>query len=72
MTAVTISVLPIDNGWSVHQEPGGEPLVFLSGGRAEAAARRLAKASTRSGLAAELLIKDRGGGLVGRFHYPAE
>ena len=35
---MTVLVTPIDAGWTVQRDPGGEPLVFASGGRAEAAA----------------------------------
>lgn len=46
---MTVLVTPIDSGWAVRREPGGEPLVFASGGRAEAAARRVAEAARKAG-----------------------
>ncbi len=70
MNTVIISVLPIQVGWVVQQEPGGEPLVFLSGGRAEAAARRIAEASSATGAPAELRIQTRDGHPVHTVSYP--
>lgn len=72
MSRVTISVLPIETGWMVRQEPGAEDLVFLSGGRAEAAARRAAEAASATGKTAELHIHTRDTDDVYRFRYAAE
>lgn len=66
---ITVSVTPIESGWSVHRDPGGETLVFRSGGRAEAAARRVAEAARRSGMEAEVVIHARDGACVGRLSY---
>jgi hypothetical protein len=66
---MTVFVTPIDSGWAVERDPGGEPLVFASGGRAEAAARRVAEAARRSGTRAEVVIHARDGVCVGRFSY---
>jgi hypothetical protein len=71
MNGMTISVLPIEAGWMVRHEPGGEHLVFLSGGRAEAAARRVAEAASVAGTPAELQIHTRDGDAVYRFRYAA-
>jgi hypothetical protein len=68
---LTVSVTPIDSGWSVRREPGGETLVFHSGGRAEAAARQVAEAARQSGISAEVLIHARDGVCVGRLRYDA-
>lgn len=65
-----IWVQPLAEGWSVVCS-GLEPLVFRSGGRAEAAARRLALALTRLGRAIEVRVLDRARNLVGTQVYPA-
>jgi hypothetical protein len=46
-----------------------EPLMFLSGGRAEAKAGQLAEISSKMGAAAEVLIHDRNGTLIGQRAY---
>lgn len=66
---MTVSVTPIESGWSVRREPGGETLVFRSGGRAEAAARQVAEAARQSGISAEVFIHTRDGACVGRLNY---
>lgn len=66
---MTVLVTPIDAGWTVQRDPGGEPLVFASGGRAEAAARRVAEAARSAGERAEVVIHARDGACVGRFAY---
>ncbi len=48
----------------------GADLYFLSGGRAEAAARALAKRLARIGEPADVEIVLRNGTIAGRFHYP--
>jgi hypothetical protein len=68
MTTIVL-VTPIESGWAVRREPGGEPLVFASGGRAEAAARRVAEAARSAGSRAELVIHARDGVCVGHFSY---
>lgn len=65
MTQVVLSVTPAAGGWTVQQLPDGEPLMFLSGGRAEAAAIRLAASYSSTGAPAQILIHDRQGRLVG-------
>lgn len=65
-----IWVQPLAEGWAVICS-GLEPLVFRSGGRAEAAARRLALALAKMGRAIELRILDRARNLVGTQIYPA-
>lgn len=66
---MTVSVIPIGSVWSVQRDPGGEPLVFRSGGRAEAAARQVAEAARQSGISAEVFIHTRDGVCAGRLHY---
>jgi len=48
-----------NHGWQLSGL--GEPTFFRSGGRAEAAARRLALAAARSGQRVEQHVFDRGG-----------
>jgi hypothetical protein len=69
MDPVTYSVFPLQAGWAVQLQPDGPPLVFFSGGRAEAAARRLCKASLASGAPAEVHVHGRDGGFVGGWRY---
>lgn len=69
MRHVTICVVPLGEGWAVEQEDLAESLVFISGGRAEAAARKLARATSRAGMSAEIVIHDRNGQVVGRQRY---
>ena len=71
MSSMTISVLPIETGWLVQHEPGGEHLVFLSGGRAEAAARRMAEAASVAGTHSKVEIHTRGEDAIYEFYYEA-
>ena len=70
MNTKTFSVIPVDGGWAVQQAVG-EPLMFLSGGRAEAKAVQLAELSRRMGDPARVLIHDRNGALIGERAYAA-
>jgi hypothetical protein len=47
----------------------GEPTFFRSGGRAEAAARRLAQAAAHCGERVELQVFDRGGTLAAQLRF---
>ena len=71
MSTKTFSVIPIEGGWAV-EAPKGEQLMFLSGGRAEAKAKQLAELAGKLGDAAQVLIHDRDGRLIGRRLYPAD
>lgn len=66
-----ISVGPVDGGWTVRCEGETQPLLFLSGRRAEEHARSLAQALTRSGDEAFVSIHDRTDALVGAARYSA-
>ena len=61
-----ISVMPADRGWMVRSE-AFESMAFLSGAKAEAAARRLGVKLADEGEAAEIQIFLRDGSLAGRF-----
>lgn len=61
-----ISVQPMGDGWSVRSEAFDSEMMFLSGAKAEAAARRLAETLARNGETAEIRIFLRDGRLAGR------
>lgn len=65
-----ILVSPLANGWAVLCA-GLEPMVFRSGGRAEAQAKRLAACLAKLGRAVQVRILDRSRNLVGAQLYPA-
>lgn len=58
-----INVTPADGGWTVSAEPFANPQAFLSGAKAEAAARKLAQQIIGRGENAEIRIHLRDGGL---------
>ena len=66
-----ISVRPVGDGWSVQSDAFDSEMMFLSGAKAEAAARRLAKTLARSGQSSEIRIFLRDGALAGQFAVPA-
>lgn len=68
METWTYSVVPVPGGWAVEQ-PCGLPLMFLSGGRAEAKAKELAQQAAARGGCAEVLVFDRDNGLLARRRY---
>lgn len=65
-----ILVSPLADGWAVLCA-GLEPLVFQSGARAEAQAKRLAACLAKLGRAVQVRILDRSRNLVGAQLYPA-
>ena len=67
---VVISIIPNDAGWQVESETLAAPLMFLSGGKAEDAGKRLAHALTERGLWVEIRVHTKEGGLFGRFVCP--
>ena len=62
-----ISVQPFGDGWSVRSDAFDSEMMFLSGAKAEAAARRLAGKLARGGESAEVRIYLRDGQLAGSF-----
>ena len=68
----TIRVAPAPGGWSVEADGLSAPLMFRSGGRAEAAARNIAQAFAAVGLHSELRVFIRDGSLAGHFICPPE
>jgi hypothetical protein len=67
-----ISVKPVGDGWSVQSDAFDSEMMFLSGAKAEAAARLLAGTLAKSGESAEIRIFLRDGALAGRFAVPAQ
>ena len=65
-----ISVTPADSGWSVHASGSHDEMTFLSGAKAERAARRLGDKIAAAGEGAEIRIYLRDGALAGRFVCP--
>ena len=65
-----ISVQPFGDGWSVRSDAFDSEMMFLSGAKAEAAARRLADKLTRGGESVEIRIFLRDGQLAGRVVRP--
>ena len=62
-----IEVRPVEGaGWTM-QAAEAEPVVFRSGAKAEASARRLARRLADAGQAAEITIRLRDGTLAARF-----
>lgn len=66
-----ITVIPAEGGWAVRSGGFANDMMFLSGAKAERAARRLAEAMAASGEAAEIKILLRDGAVAGRFLTPA-
>jgi hypothetical protein len=60
-----ISVLPLGDGWSLQLDAFDSEMMFLSGAKAEAAARRLADTLARNGESSEIRIFSRDGRLAG-------
>ncbi|MBL8773882.1 MAG: hypothetical protein JNK30_21020 [Phenylobacterium sp.] len=70
MSSRIIWVSPLAEGWAVLCT-GLEPLVFRSGARAEAYAKRLADRIAPLGRAVQVRVLDRSRNLVGTQLYPA-
>ena len=65
-----ILVSPLADGWAVICA-GLEPLVFRSGARAEAQAKKLAACLAKLGRAVQVRIHDRARNLIATQLYPA-
>jgi hypothetical protein len=61
-----ISVKPVGDGWCVQSEGFEGGMMFFSGAKAEAAARRLAETIAKSGRSSEIRIFLRDGALAGQ------
>lgn len=62
-----IIVAPAPTGWSVRSEGFENAMLFLSGAKAERAARQLAEQVASAGDHAEVEVRLRDGALAGRF-----
>jgi len=62
----TISVTPVGDGWTVRSDTFDGDMMFLSGAKAEATARRLARTLAVGGETVEVNIFLRDGTLGGR------
>jgi hypothetical protein len=69
--SLVISVQPQGDIWTVRSEVLHQELIFDKGGRAEAAARKLADQLAHKGLWARVEIYLRDGVLAGYFTHPA-
>jgi hypothetical protein len=67
-----ITVQPMGDGWSLRSDAFDSEMMFLSGAKAEAAARRLAATLAKSGQNSEIRIFLRDGRLAGRVVKPAK
>jgi len=65
-----VSVVPAAEGWAVRSDAIDNEMIFKSGARAEAAARRVAQALAAAGQAVKLHIHLRDGALAARFVVP--
>jgi hypothetical protein len=66
-----IAVAPVDGGWSLACDAGLEPVMFLSGGRAEAQARALARRLSEDGGVVRVTVRDRSSAVIGSVRYCA-
>jgi hypothetical protein len=62
-----IVVEPFAQGWAVRQPSVNNSQVFVSGAKAEDAAKRLGARLAKAGLPAEIQVYLRDGALAGRF-----
>ncbi len=69
--ALSINIAPEQDGWALDSSALEAPVFFRSGGKAEAAGRRLAQDLARRGQVAELVIVTRDGAVAGRIRFPA-
>jgi len=67
-----IAVMPVGEGWTVRSEPFDNEMMFLSGAKAEAAARRMGSTIAKGGETAEIRIFLRDGALAARFICPPQ
>jgi hypothetical protein len=72
MTDVNLKVRPSGPGWQLESDANTQPMMFLSGAKAEAQAHALAKRMAASGADARVTVQDRGEQVVGATEYPAD
>ncbi len=69
--ALSVTILPAEDGWTLRAPAVGADMFFLKGGQAEAAARALAARLAAAGEDVELEVVLRDGALAGRIAFPA-
>ncbi len=69
--ALSITILPAANGWTLRSPALGADMAFLKGGQAETAGRALASRLAAAGEEVELEVILRDGTVGGRIRYPA-
>jgi xanthine/CO dehydrogenase XdhC/CoxF family maturation factor len=69
---VHLHVRPAGDGWLVDAAGALEPLMFRSGGRAEAQAHALARTLAQAGQLARVMVHDRSQQVVGSTLYAPE
>ena len=62
-----IFVAPVLTGWSVSSDGFANPMLFLSGAKAESTARSLAEKIAEGGEPAQVEVRLRDGSIAGRF-----
>ena len=72
MSDVRLSVRPSGPGWQVDCEINSQPLMFMSGAKAEAQAHALARVIAATGSGAEVEVQDRGEKVIGSTRYRAD
>jgi len=71
MSDIRLSVRPSGPGWQVDCEINSQPLMFMSGAKAEAQAHALARCIASTGNHAEVEVQDRGEQVIGNTRYRA-
>jgi hypothetical protein len=69
--ALSITISPVDDGWTLRSLALGADMFFLKGGQAEAAGRALASRVAAAGQDVELEVVLRDGALAGVIAFPA-
>jgi hypothetical protein len=72
MDDTMVKVEPSGSGWVVDGGLGLQPLMFLSGAKAEAQAHALARSLASAGSDARVAVHDRAQQLVGAYRYFAD
>lgn len=72
MVDALVNVRPIGGAWVVEGAERLQPLLFLSGAKAEAQAHAIARSIARTGGDARVAIHDRAEQLVGTVRYFAD
>jgi hypothetical protein len=68
---MAVVVGPVPGGWSVRADRCAQPMMFLSGGRAERQARAIALRLAAVGHDARVDVRDRNGRIAGSVRYRA-